>query len=129
MTLPLPTTVQDPEVQQNFDKIAQQFPVQGGNLAGVVRTSGAPTLIWGIVSAAGATLLGSGGFTPAHTATGTYTLTWAKPPFQPAVVGVDATATQRTFSYVNTSTTLVTVVISNGTGAKEDIAFSFVAVG
>lgn len=36
MTLPLPTTVKDPRTQQVLDYIAEQFPIQGGSIAGVL---------------------------------------------------------------------------------------------
>jgi hypothetical protein len=36
VTLPLPTTVKDPRTQQVLDFIAEQFPIQGGSIAGIL---------------------------------------------------------------------------------------------
>lgn len=43
MTLPLPSIVDDPEVQQNFDTIARQFPVTAPNLTGVLKLASGST--------------------------------------------------------------------------------------
>jgi hypothetical protein len=48
VTLPLPTTVDDPATQQCLDRLAQQFPIQGANLAKTLKVlSGTPTLAFG----------------------------------------------------------------------------------
>jgi hypothetical protein len=56
--------VKDPVVEQNFRRIAQQFPIGAANLAG-------GELIEGAVSKEGV-ILGGSGFTVAHPETGRY---------------------------------------------------------
>ena len=48
MTLPLPSAVGDPATQQCLDRIAEQFPIQGSNLAKILKVlNGTPTLVFG----------------------------------------------------------------------------------
>lgn len=69
MTLKLPTIVRDPEVQQNFDRIAMQFPIQVQNIA-----TGFKPVVTGNVAVAGTVGAGSG-FSAEKTATGIYKIT------------------------------------------------------
>lgn len=84
---------------------------------------------FGVVNAEGTKVTGSG-FNSVKTTTGVYALAFEKA-FKtgPAVIPVDASGQQRTASVAVTSSSTATVTMSNGTGAKENIQFAFIAIG
>lgn len=131
--MPLFQAVKDPAVDQNFRVLERLFPFQGSSLAGVLKllAGGNAAFAYGLVGANGSKIGGSLGWTPAHLGVGEYSLTFTKAfGFGPVVVGADATVTQRLFSYTAVSATSVKVVMSHpNTSAKENIAFSFIAIG
>ena len=83
----------------------------------------------GTVLGNGTLNVGTGGFTVKRIEVGGYQITLDKPISPIAMVAVDVQATQRTACAAFLSTTVFAVVMSNGTGAKEDIAFSFFILG
>jgi len=113
---------------RNFEDLYQMFPLEASDISGGVKGNGA-RIVRGAVSSAGAPTEGSG-FTASKSGTGIYTVVFT-PPFAtvPEVVGVDAQGTQRTFCTGTRNKAAVTVVMSNGAGAAENIAFSFIAIG
>lgn len=87
-------------------------------------------LRWGLVSAAGLKTGGSDGWSVVGIGLGLYSITMTEAfPNGFAVVGADGQGTQRTFTYGGTGPSTFNVAMANGTGAKENIAFSFVVVG
>lgn len=119
------------QIQQNFDFINQQFPVQGGNLAsaGVVKTPELSSrMIAGSVSGAGAVISGSG-FAASRVTSGIYSISFASPLSRaPIVVGSDGAGTGRTFSSFTHSKEGFTVVMTFGV-TLEDTLFHFIAIG
>lgn len=73
MTLPLPALIKGKSIQENFDAVASQFPVQAPNMANksVPDKALAKPVIAGAVKATGEKELGEG-FTSTKTATGIY---------------------------------------------------------
>jgi hypothetical protein len=79
LTLPLPSSVSDPETQQDLDKIAQQFPIQAASIAkGAVTDEklARPTII-GAVSSTGTITAGTG-FAVKHPSTGVFEVVLTK---------------------------------------------------
>lgn len=109
-------------IEELRKRIAREFVDVLGAATGV-RVS------FGIVSAEGTRVAGTG-FACSKSATGTYTVAFEKA-FEslPAVIGCDAQGTQRTFSVTVPAKNAATVIMSSGTGAKENIQFAFVAIG
>lgn len=85
-------------------------------------------IVYGSVSAAGAKISGDG-FTVARPATGDYRITYStKFTTAPVITAMDASNTQRTASGSSTAEE-GRVLMSNGAGALENIAFNFIAIG
>lgn len=137
MTLPLPTVVRDPEVQQNLDRIAAQFPIQASNLgkpAGEVVLSGASEslkVIRGIVSTTTPTIVKGSGFTLTKSAPGrvtiNFTVAFSDIPsvtFAPS----DGSHISTIMSEQATASKAVTVTLSTLFEASEGI-FHFIAIG
>lgn len=121
-------------IQRALEDLYSRFPVQASEVAvGQVLkmaslVSGAQ-VHFGVVQSTGVKISGTN-FVSSRTALGTYKLLFPKSfATTPAVVGVDIQGTQRTFSAAIPEAKTVNVVMSNGTGAKEDIAFAFLLIG
>lgn len=86
-------------------------------------------LIAGVIQSNGEIISGEK-FTVTHPEPGVYKLKFTSAfNHTPSVTGNDVQGTQRTFSYEVLSAKEIIIIMSNGTGAREDIAFSFHAIG
>lgn len=131
MTLPLPSSVSDPATQQNFDKTAEQFPIQAANIAkeavgptalkkeSVTDEKLAKPTIVGVVEAGGAIKAGSG-FTVTHSETGRYTVKLAT---------AAATLLVPIATLMTPATTNLQIEITGTPGKQEFLVSTYVVLG
>lgn len=134
MTLPLPSSVADPATQQNFDRIAEQFPIQPQNLAKPASESVAAAeklkIIRGIVNTTTTAIVKGSGFTIAKPSTGKIVITFTTPfSDTPAVTCTPGDASHiATIIEETTKEKVVTITIAS-TFAPNDGTFHFIAMG
>lgn len=128
VNLPHPNIETRPGAHLDSAALAAIFQEIQGNFDALATQSRGPRIVRGYVDSAGGVT--GNGFSVAHPETGVYAITFTTPfPVVPVITGNDAQGTQRTVSTSGQAETGFTVTMSAGTGPKEDIGFSFIAIG